>query len=87
MDAYNLLLKQAEALSPFYTPELYQSVDQCTTIINRELKQIQLANEQRFTHPWYLEGATNLEDFLKHYKSVSEIIRSRIASLAVIPSS
>jgi hypothetical protein len=87
VDAYNLLLRQAEALSPFVTLELYQSVDQCTTVLCRELRQIQIANEQAFTQKWYVEGTKNQDEFLRHYKSVSDIIRARIASLAVIPAS
>jgi ElaB/YqjD/DUF883 family membrane-anchored ribosome-binding protein len=82
-DAYNQLLKQVEALSPFITPALYRSIDECTTVINRELFQVRMGDRE--AHAWYVQGTTNQDDFLKQYKVASDIIRARVASLAVLP--
>ena len=85
-EAYNSLIAQSEALSPFYPQPLYEALDECIKAVRLEIVQVQIAADDTFSLKWYTDGAENRERFMKAYNLASQIIRERISRLAVLPS-
>lgn len=85
-EAYNALIAQSEALSPFYPQPLYEALDKCIRAIRLEIIQVETGAENTFSIKWFTDGGENHERFMKAYHLASEIIRERISRLAILPS-
>jgi hypothetical protein len=85
MDAYNKLVNAIENQRPFYPSQLYSHLMECLKAANLETMDIQTAGNETFTFKWYEEGAKRREEFMAAYTSVSDAIRSRIETLALLP--
>jgi len=82
---FNKLVAESEAKEPFYTAELYAAVDECIRAGTAEFKSL-LRGDEPFTDDWYEEGERHRNRFGKGYRMAVNIIRDRIASLAILPS-
>jgi hypothetical protein len=84
--AYNELVKQQEALSPFYPQELFEAADECAKATRMEIHQVQMTPVDPKEIQWYKDGIDNCERFTKAYNRASQVIRERISRLTVLPS-
>jgi hypothetical protein len=84
-EVYNKLVAVSENTSPFYPREISAHVSACEEVIRRELSDISLtARADAFRLEWLNRGDRNLNEFLVSYGKVSELIRERIARMAIL---
>jgi hypothetical protein len=86
-DAHNRLAITSENLSPFYPREIYIQIEECGHAVRKELSHIVLAGADALSGDAYSNGEKHLAEFLAAYAKVSELIRERIARLAIIRTS
>lgn len=88
--AHDVLLNQTESLSPFYPPDLHQALRKCIKASHNEVTDVMTSDspghDQTFSAGWYKQGRINREEFQAAYDEVAKIIRDRLATLAVLPS-
>jgi hypothetical protein len=73
------LVSAADSLSPFYSQEIFQGVDQAIRVAKEE--DVQIRVYEPFKNDWYERGVENFELFCSNCEMVSSLIRKRIASL------
>ena len=86
-DAHNQLVMTSENLNPFYPHEIYLQIGECERCVRSELSDIALSGVDAMSGSSYLKGEKHFAEFLAGYEKVSELIRGRIARLAIIRSS
>jgi hypothetical protein len=84
--AYDSLLRTVESLQPFYPPELHSAAEECRQAANMEIFQVRTGEDEVFLPDWFKQGEQNCTRFSIAYTRAAEIIRDRIARLAVLPS-
>jgi hypothetical protein len=84
---YNQLVMTSENLSPFYPNDVYLQVSECERVVRMELSSISLAGPNALAGNEMLESRKNVEEFLVAYAKVSNLIRERIARLAIVRTS
>lgn len=86
MKAYDAFVTVYEDLSLFYPRDIYDRFQECDRAVSLEINQIRTTpRDLLFVPPdWYELGLHNQEKFGAAYHAASELIRGRIASLAVI---
>ncbi len=85
IEAHDKTVKIIEHLSPFYPRDIYLKLGECLTAARGEILDIQTGGDETFTFAWYEEGQKRLDVFFPAYNAVTEAIRHRISTLAVIP--
>ena len=83
--AHDKTVKVIEHLSPFYPQDIYFKLSMCLSVARGEILDIQTGGDETFSLKWYEEGQRRLDAFFPTYNSVTEAIRNRIATLAIIP--
>ena len=75
MTTHDKLLVTSEAKAPFYTEDLYESVETC----------LRAAVKEALRMDGYVEASQNNETFSEGYIKSVRIIRNRISRLAILP--
>jgi hypothetical protein len=83
--AHNKTARVTEHLSPFYPQDIHLKVGECLTAARGEILDIQTGGDSTFSSAWYEKGQKRLDVFFSAYNSVTEAIRHRISTLAIIP--
>ena len=86
-EAHDKTVKILEYVSPFITQGIYLKIEECLIAARGEILDIRTAGEETFSFGWFEEGQKRLDQFFKAYGPVTNAIRERIASLAIIPRS
>lgn len=84
-EAYSKAVTVVENQSPFYPAEIYSKIGECLRLANLEIVDVSTGGNETFGLAWYKQGSERWESFLGVYNVVSDMIRSRIASLAILP--
>jgi hypothetical protein len=85
IEAHDKTIKTIEHLSPFYPRDIYSKLNECLTAARGEILDIQTDGDETFSLGWFEEGQKRLDKFYPAYNAVTEAIRVRIATLAIIP--
>jgi hypothetical protein len=85
VDAQNQTVKVAENLCPFYPRDIYEKVEACLAGARQEILYFQAAGDRAFSPDWYEQGRQRLEKFMEMHRTVTEAIRNRISTLAIMP--
>jgi len=85
IEAHDKTVKTIEHLSPFYPQEIYVKLGECLTAARGEILDIQTGGNETFSLAWYEKGQKRLDVFFPAYHAVTEAIRHRISTLAIIP--
>jgi hypothetical protein len=83
--AHDKTVKTIEHLSPFYPQDIYLKLGECLTAARGEILDIRTGGNETFSLAWYEEGQKRLDVFFPAYNAVTEAIRHRISTLAIIP--
>lgn len=84
--SYNELVTTAEMLRPFYPSRLYTVVEECLKAAHSEIMNVRTAGDETFTFGWFQDGEKNRNRYSAAYNDAARMIRERIETLAVIPS-
>jgi len=85
VEAHDKTVKAIEYLSPFYPSDIYTKLDECLTAARGEILDIQTGGNETFTLGWFQEGQKRLDRFYPAYHAVTDAIRNRISTLAILP--
>jgi hypothetical protein len=85
MTAHDKLLVTSEARAPFYTEDLYESVETCLRAAVMEINSIREAGKDALRVDGYLKASQNKDKFSGGYFNSVKIIRNRISKLAILP--
>ncbi|MDR3773742.1 MAG: hypothetical protein P4L26_10370 [Terracidiphilus sp.] len=85
MIATDKLLNTSEAKAPFYSEELYDSVNVCWRAAVTEINTIREAVKDALNVTGFLQAQKNKENFSEGYLKSVKIIRDRISKLAILP--
>jgi hypothetical protein len=85
MIATDKLLNTSESKAPFYSEELYGSVNVCWQAAVMEINSIKQAGPDSLRSRGYIEAQKNKDKFSEGYSDSMRIIRNRIAKLAILP--
>lgn len=85
MVSHDKLLVISEAKAPFYTEELYASVEKCLRATAMEINSIREAGKDALRISGYLNAQKNNREFSEGYFKSVIIIRNRISKLAILP--
>lgn len=85
IEAHNKTVKIIEHLSPFYPQDIYNKLGECLTAARGEILDIQTGGDETFSSKWYEEGQKRFGVFFPAYNAVTEAIRHRTSTLAIIP--
>ncbi len=84
-DAHKKAVNVVENLRPFYPTQVHVRLLECMKAAWLEGKDIQTAGDETFTINWYEQGAKRRDQFMDAYSAVSDMIRARIETLAILP--
>lgn len=84
-NAYNKAVSVIENLSPFYPKNIYNELLECLRAAHLEMLQVQTGGSETFSPKWYSQGEQQMAKFTMAYNAVSDMIRDRIAVLAILP--
>jgi len=84
-NAQNKTVLVIEKLSPFYPRDIYLKLEACLAVVRREILDIKTSGGTMFSSEWYDIGQQRLDAFFPLYNGVTEAIRERIATLAIVP--
>lgn len=84
IDYFNAFISTSENLSPFYPQEIHREFEECARVASVEIGQIQTAGHAMFTPGWFEQGSKNQGSFGLAYHRASDLIRARIAKLAIL---
>jgi hypothetical protein len=85
IEAHDKTIKIIEHLSPFYPRDIYFKLGECLTAARGEILDITTSGDETFSLGWFEEGQKRLDKFYPAYNAVTEAIRDRISTLAIIP--
>ncbi len=85
MIATDKLLNTSESKAPFYSEELYESINDCWKTAAMEINSIKQAGPDSLKTDGYLQSAKNNDKFSEGYFKSVRIIRNRISKLAILP--
>jgi two-component sensor histidine kinase len=85
MTTHDKLLVTSEAKAPFYTEDLYESVETCLRAAVKEINSVRKAGKDALRMDGYVEASQNNETFSEGYIKSVRIIRNRISRLAILP--
>lgn len=85
MIATDKLLNTSESKAPFYSEELYGSVNVCWKWAVMEINSIREAGPDSLNPAEYLRSQSYKDKFSEGYFESARIIRNRIAKLAILP--
>ncbi len=85
-DAHDKAARTTENLAPFYPQEVLEKVNRCLQLIRIEILNVQTGGERTFLAEWSRQGEDRVKEFLLAYQETSDVVRQRIATLAILPS-
>lgn len=85
-DAHNKAARTTENLAPFYPQEVLERLNRCLQLVRIEILNVQTGGERTFSVEWSRQGEDRVKEFMLAYQEVSDVVRQRIATLAVLPS-
>jgi hypothetical protein len=86
VDAQDKAVAVVENLSPFYPAEIYSRIMHgCLKASGLAILDIRTAKDDTFSMGWFQQGERRMDEFMSAYDAVSNMIRSRIATLAILP--
>ena len=82
---HNKAVRTVENLAPFYPEEIFEKLEKCLQVVRIEILSVQTAGDRTFSSEWRSEGEQRVDQFMRAYRQVSEAVRQRIATLAILP--
>ena len=87
MRSHNELRTALEAKRPFYPEDLYETVTECLDAAQMEAYGIRRVDPATVYDKYFREPSPTRTRFLEGYSGAANIIRDRIATLAILPRS
>jgi hypothetical protein len=84
-NANDRLVTTSEAKAPFYTEELYESINNCWRAAAMEINSVRGDGMDALSPGGYLKAEKNRSKFSEGYSNSVRIIRKRISKLAILP--
>jgi hypothetical protein len=81
--AKNEFVMAVDSQSPFIPMHICDALSEIIGVANKVWSE--LATEPPFTSDWYGKGSENYQDLCRRTEQVSDFIRARLESLAIIP--
>jgi hypothetical protein len=85
MAAHNKAIMLKDNLAPFYSHEVYQTLEACLKASGLAIIDVQTSGGDAFSLAWFEEGAKRQDAFNEAFYRVTKLIRERIASLGILP--
>jgi hypothetical protein len=86
-EAHDKTVRTVENFAPFYPEEIFENLRKSLQIVRNEVFHLQTSGDNAFTSDWSQRGEKRVQDFQAAYQEASNAVRSRIATLAILPSS